>query len=70
MVSRNIYLQLLVRICFICFTALLGAYLFFSDYYILAGLAMILLVVQTISLVNYTNHTNRKIAYFFDAIKY
>jgi two-component system nitrogen regulation sensor histidine kinase NtrY len=69
MVSRNIYLQLVVRICFICFTALLVAFLFFSDRYILAGLMLVLLVVQTVSLVNYTNHTNRKIAYFFDAIK-
>ncbi len=62
-------MQLVVRICFICFTALLVAFLFFSDRYILAGLMLVLLVVQTVSLVNYTNHTNRKIAYFFDAIK-
>lgn len=69
MVSRNIYLQLAVRICFICITALLVAFLFFSEFYILAGLALLLLLVQTMALINYTNHTNRKIAYFFDAIK-
>lgn len=69
MVSRNIYLQLLVRICIICVTALLIAFLFFSDLYIIAALILVLLVVQTVSLINYTNHTNRKIAYFFDAIK-
>jgi len=69
MVSRNIYLQLVVRICFICITALLMAFLFFSDLYILSGLMLVIIVVQTVSLINYTNHTNRKIAYFFDAIK-
>ena len=69
MVSRNIYFQLVVRICLICLTALLMAFLFFSDRYILAGLILVLLIVQTVSMINYTNHTNRKIAYFFDAIK-
>ncbi len=69
MVSRNIYLQLVLRICLLCFTALLVAFLFFSDYIILSVLILLLLVAQTVSLINYTNHTNRKIAYFFDAIK-
>lgn len=69
MVSKNIYLQLVVRICLVCITALLGAFLFFSDLYILAVLLLALLIVQAVALVNYTNHTNRKIAYFFDAIK-
>ena len=62
-------MQLVVRICLICLTALIVAFLFFSDRYTLAGLMLVLLVVQTVSLVTYTNHTNRKIAYFFDAIK-
>ena len=69
MVSRNIYLQLVVRICLLCLTALLVAFLFFSDNYILSVLTLMLLAVQTVLLINYTNHTNRKIAYFFDAIK-
>jgi nitrogen fixation/metabolism regulation signal transduction histidine kinase len=69
MVSRNIYLQLVLRICLLCFTALLVAFLFFSDHIILSVLILLLLVAQTVSLINYTNHTNRKIAYFFDAIK-
>jgi len=62
-------LQLVVRICLLCFTALLVAFLFFSDHIILSVLILLLLVAQTVSLINYTNHTNRKIAYFFDAIK-
>ncbi|WP_299159049.1 ATP-binding protein [uncultured Eudoraea sp.] len=59
----------MLRICLLCFTALLVAFLFFSDYIILSVLILLLLVAQTVSLINYTNHTNRKIAYFFDAIK-
>ena len=62
-------MQLVVRICLLCFTALLVAFLFFSDHIILSVLILLLLVAQTVSLINYTNHTNRKIAYFFDAIK-
>jgi nitrogen fixation/metabolism regulation signal transduction histidine kinase len=69
MVSRNIYLQLVVRICLLCITALLVAFLFFTDNIILSVLILLLLIAQTVSLINYTNHTNRKIAYFFDAIK-
>ena len=62
-------MQLVVRICLLCLTALLVAFLFFSDNIILSVLILLLLVAQTVSLINYTNHTNRKIAYFFDAIK-
>jgi len=62
-------LQLVVRICLLCITALLVAFLFFTDNIILSVLILLLLIAQTVSLINYTNHTNRKIAYFFDAIK-
>lgn len=62
-------MQLVVRICLLCLTALLVAFLFFSDNIILSVLILLLLIAQTVSLINYTNHTNRKIAYFFDAIK-
>lgn len=62
-------MQLVVRICLLCITALLVAFLFFTDNIILSVLILLLLIAQTVSLINYTNHTNRKIAYFFDAIK-
>ena len=69
MVSRHIYLQLVLRIIFIVLTSLGMAYCFFSKQYFFFGLLLLILIFQTISLISYVNQTNRKIAYFFDAIK-
>ncbi|MGB5820217.1 MAG: PAS domain-containing protein, partial [Saonia sp.] len=69
MVSRYIYLQLILRIVFISITALAAGFFFFNDQYILAASTLTMLAFQTAFLIRYVNHTNRKIAYFFDAIK-
>lgn len=69
MVSRNIYLQLLFRIILITVSAVGFAFLCFEKHYIGAFIILALLVGQTAYLIRYVNHTNRKIAYFFDAIK-
>lgn len=69
MVSRNIYFQTVMRIVFITFTALLSAYFFFGGQYIAFAISLIILIALTIYLISYVNQTNRKIAYFFDAIK-
>ena len=45
------------------------AFLYFQERYIMSAILCILLVVQTTLLIKYINQTNRKIAYFFDAIK-
>ncbi len=69
MVSRNIYLQLLFRIVLITLTAFGLAYFSFDKQYVGAFFFLIFLIGQTSYLIRYVNHTNRKIAYFFDAIK-
>jgi len=69
MVSRHIYIQLVLRILFICLNALVIAFSFFNEQYILCGVMFLILVWQTYYLISYVNQTNRKIAYFFDAIK-
>ena len=69
MVSRHIYLQLALRIVFIVLTSLGVAYCFFNGQYFFSALLLLVLVLQTLSLISYVNQTNRKIAYFFDAIK-
>lgn len=69
MVSRYIYLQLVFRIVIISTSAFASGYFFFGGQYILAGLALTLLILLTSFLIHYVNQTNRKIAYFFDAIK-
>ncbi|PCE66170.1 sensor histidine kinase [Sediminicola luteus] len=69
MISRHIYLQLIGRILFIVVSAVLAAYLYFDGQYIQAFLFLFALVVQSYYLIRYVNQTNRKIAYFFDALK-
>ncbi|RRQ50384.1 histidine kinase [Maribacter algicola] len=69
MVSRNIYLQLVFRIVLIVLTVVVSTYLFFKGNYVGCGIGILILIGQTSALINYVNQTNRKIAYFFDAIK-
>lgn len=69
MVSRNIYLQLVFRIILISASAVAAAFFFFRAQYILAVIAVLFLIFMTSFLIHYVNQTNRKIAYFFDAIK-
>jgi nitrogen fixation/metabolism regulation signal transduction histidine kinase len=69
MVSRNIYFQLLFRIVLITLTSFGLAYFIFHKHYISSFLLLVVLIAQTAYLIRYVNHTNRKIAYFFDAIK-
>ncbi len=69
MVSRFIYLQLILRISIIAVMALASAYFFFGEKFILSFFFFALLFLQTLFLIRYVNHTNRKIAYFFEAVK-
>ena len=69
MASRNFYLQLIVRVVFLTLTALAIAFSITSKSYIAFGFSVILLIAQVYSLISFINSTNRKIAYFFDAIR-
>ena len=69
MVSRHIYLQLALRIVMIVLSALGMAFCYFAGQYMLSGILLVVLVLQTFYLITFVNQTNRKIAYFFDAIK-
>lgn len=69
MVSRHIYWQLIFRILLIAAASLGSGFLFFDGQYTLSALAFGFLILQTVFLIRYVNQTNRKIAYFFDAIK-
>ncbi len=69
MVSRHIYWQLVFRILLISAAALGSGFFFFDRQYVLSILILGFLVLQTVFLIRYVNQTNRKIAYFFDAIK-
>jgi len=69
MASRNFYLQLILRVSFITLTAIGLAFLFEKGYFALCFFVLVLLIVQAWQLVYYINNINRKIAYFFDAIR-
>ena len=69
MVSKSIYYQLIFRVILIAVSALFAAYLFFNQNYLISGIIGIVFIAQAYSLIYYVNQTNRKIAYFFDAIK-
>jgi len=69
MLSKNFYFQTIGRVIFIAATALLFAFLMVGNNYVYAILMLIVLVFHAYYLIKYVNETNRKIAYFFDAIK-
>jgi len=69
MINRNFYLQLILRIVVITLTAMVLAFTFLKGNYILSFFLLILIILQAVILIKFLNHTNRKIAYFFDAIR-
>lgn len=69
MVSKNFYFQTISRVVFITATALLLAFIMVRENYVFSVLTLVALVFQAYYLIRYVNETNRKIAYFFDAIK-
>lgn len=69
MASRHFYIQLIIRVLFITLTALVLAFAVADRGYFTSALFVLLLVVQVYVLITFINSTNRKIAYFFDAIR-
>lgn len=69
MASRNFYFQLILRVLLITSTSIALAISFVNQWYLATGILAILLASQTYFLITFINSTNRKIAYFFDAIK-
>ena len=70
MISKNLYVQLLVRVfILVVLSLLLGWVIFQKEMYLLSTIPVIAIIVQTINLVRFLNATNRRLFYFFDAIK-
>lgn len=69
MVSKNFYFQTIGRVILITATSLLLAFLLVRENYVFSVFTSIALIFQAYYLIKYVNETNRKIAYFFDAIK-
>lgn len=69
MASRNFYVQLIFRVLLITLTALAFAFAVFKLWYFTLAFSIIFLVAQVYFLIAFINSTNRKISYFFDAIR-
>lgn len=70
MISKNLYFQLLFRVLLLLAVSLLiGWMVFQKEMYMLSIILAIVLIVQTVNLVYFLNVTNRRLFYFFDAIK-
>lgn len=69
MISKRFYIQIAIRITLIVCTALIIAYTSLTVSIYLALVFLVLLYIQAHLLINYVNRTNKKIAFFFEAIK-
>ena len=70
MVSKNFYTRIIIRSCFLAFTALLAGWLFFDQkVFLLGGFLLLIFVIQVLELIQFLNRTNQKIAFFFDAVR-
>ena len=70
MANKITHGKLVLRVVFLTLTALLMSYLFLkTELYPLASLIAVILVIQVLSLIQSLNRTNKKVAYFFDAVR-
>ena len=70
MISKNLYINLIVRVLLIVILSVLLGYLIVSDRSMRFILICLLTIIfLTISLISFLNSTNRKIRYFFDSVK-
>ncbi len=70
MVSQHINRQIIIRVFLLVGNALLFSWMIFhAKVYVLAVFLLLVLIIQVAELINFLNRTNRKIAYFFDAIR-
>ncbi|MFV0590653.1 MAG: sensor histidine kinase [Draconibacterium sp.] len=70
MVSQHINRQIILRVVFLAANALLLSWMLFSSgIYVPVVLLLLVFLIQVVELINFLNRTNRKIAYFFDAVR-
>lgn len=68
MISKHLYIQLILRVLFLCATCVCMTYFFIEEKHIWSLLLGLLLIIQVITLVIHLNTTNRKIAYFIKSL--
>ncbi|MBN1987512.1 MAG: GHKL domain-containing protein [Prolixibacteraceae bacterium] len=70
MVSQHLYKKIVFRTLLLAATALVLGWLTFAEQiYILAAFVALIFIFEIAELIQFLNRTNRKIAYFFDAVR-
>jgi len=70
MISRNLYLNIVIRVSILVSLSVLLGYLLVIDLSLrISFLCFIIIVFLTIGLISYLNTTNKKIKYFFDSVR-
>jgi two-component system, NtrC family, nitrogen regulation sensor histidine kinase NtrY len=70
MISKNLYVNIIVRVFLIVtLSFLLGYFVFIDRTFRVSIILFSLIVIVTISLITYLNTTNRKIRFFFDSVR-
>jgi nitrogen fixation/metabolism regulation signal transduction histidine kinase len=70
MASKNLYLNIILRCCFLAVSAILAGWIFFDHKIPVLGIMLaIIFVIQAAELIHFLNRTNRQIAFFFDAVR-
>jgi two-component system, NtrC family, nitrogen regulation sensor histidine kinase NtrY len=70
MASQHLNRNIISRACLLAFNAVATGWLLFDrQIYVLAIFTAIIFIFQVVELINFLNRTNRKIAWFFDAIR-
>jgi len=70
MISRNLYINIIIRVLLIVFLAVtLGYFISAGQSLRLSLICFLTIVILTISLISYLNTTNKKIRFFFDSVR-
>ncbi|MEC3907016.1 ATP-binding protein [Tamlana sp. 2201CG12-4] len=69
MASKHLYYKIIIRVLFITFTAFAIAYFSINKYLDYGIYVGIILCFQVAGLIKFLNKTNRKIAFFFEAVE-
>ncbi len=69
MISKKFYIQIAIRVIFLALTAILMAYTLVKNQYIYCFFLLVVLVLHVLALIKYSNRNNRKVAFFFNALK-
>ncbi len=70
MISKNLYINILIRTGLIVALALLMGYLVFVQQSIrFSIICLVVIIILTVNLITYLNRTNRNIKFFFDSVR-